>query len=197
MRLLRRAGPTSTTRRRSGTATRGVAAPRRGPRERERRLDEAARGARRGAPSQGASRSSGDEVAAVERDRLRRSAPRPPAAAASSNASTSTQTSGRSVSCPALDVHPAAAEDLAEVVERAVEVVGAARRVLVGPERLDRRLARERPARRERDELQEIGRAAAAPGVRGDRGVLADHLEPAEQMDAERGCGRSPAGSPP
>ncbi len=87
----------------------------------------------------------------------------------------------------AIEVHPAAAEDLPQVVEGAMQVVRAARRVLLRPERVDRLIAREGTSRRERHELQEIGGAPPPPRVCGDRRVRADHLEPAEQVEPQRG----------
>ena len=77
-------------------------------------------------------------------------------------------------------------EDLPEVVQRPVQVVRAARRVLVGPEGLEHAVAGEGPPGGERDELQEVRGPPAAPGVRGDGRVLADHLEPPEQVHAQR-----------
>jgi hypothetical protein len=89
-----------------------------------------------------------------------------------------------------LDVHPAAAEDLAEVVQRAVQVVRAARRILVGPERLDGGVAPERPSRRERDELEKVRRAPPPPCMGGDGRIRADHLEPPEEVELQhRHCG--------
>ena len=87
----------------------------------------------------------------------------------------------------ALDVHPATAQHLPEVVERPVEVVGAAGRVLVGPQRLDGLLPGEDAARSQRHEPEQVGRAAAPPGVGRDGGVLANHLEPAEEVEAQVG----------
>ena len=163
---------------------RGVAALRRGARERERRVEEA------GAEQRAASQEPGRvailrrEVAAIERDRLR------PALRAARGRRLLERVHvhpdlGPKRELAVLDVHPAAAEDLAEVVERAVQVVGAARGILVRPERLDRGVAPERPSRRERDELQEVGRAPPPPRLGGDGRVRPDHLEPPEEVELQ------------
>jgi hypothetical protein len=91
-----------------------------------------------------------------------------------------------------IDVEPASAEDLAQVVEGAVEVVRAARRVLVRPQRVHRLLAGERAGRRERDELQEVRRPAPPPRVRGDGRLRPDHLEAAEEVELQRRHRRTP-----
>ncbi len=82
-------------------------------------------------------------------------------------------------------VHVPAAQHLAQVVEGAVEVVGAGGGILAGPERVVDHLARHGAAWREHQEGEQVGRPAAAPGGGRDGHPAPGHLEPPQQVDLE------------
>ena len=85
-----------------------------------------------------------------------------------------------------LQIHEAAAQDLAQVVEGAMQVVGATRRVLVGPEGVHHLVARQGVAAGEGEDLEHVGGPAAAPGAGRDGRLAPLHLEAAEQADPDR-----------
>ncbi|HEY6138428.1 MAG TPA: hypothetical protein VI670_11750 [Thermoanaerobaculia bacterium] len=81
--------------------------------------------------------------------------------------------------------HPILADDCAEVVNGAIEIVRAVGRRLAGPEHLRELVAVQGMLRRERQELEEIGGALAEGVVRQTLAVERD-LQSAEEGDVER-----------
>src|SRR5260370_40143256 len=77
---------------------------------------------------------------------------------------------------------PVVADDLAQIMERAMEIACAFVEILLGPELVDDLLAMERAPRRQRQQLEEVGRPSPFPCVRRQQSAVSLDLEPAEQL---------------